>query len=126
MNPAIQETTRQFARIEALAEDILTQKIELTSCDKKRNSNREALTSLRRPSLQNISTGEKDKIWFCAGDFFLRLSSSQSQKLLQQDQKDLDERIEQIRVDMKQNMDMLAELEGRETPSERGFWLQKI
>eukprot|EP01135_Chromosphaera_perkinsii_P010732 Nk52_evm11s2209 gene=Nk52_evmTU11s2209 len=112
--------TKEFQSRELLGEEILVHKQEIIAYDRKRNANREALGTFRRGEL-----GESgDKVWLCLGDNFVRMKQSQVENLLKEEQVSLDAEVNRLRDGLKKKMDALAELEGREKPTDRGFGLK--
>ncbi|KAI8339871.1 hypothetical protein BC941DRAFT_418794 [Chlamydoabsidia padenii] len=105
-----------FAKKEHLAEDIIINKQTLIDFDRKRNSNRESLTQLKK----NLK--DEKKVWVNFGDMFIRLPTKDAQGVIEQDQKTLTDKIDQTRKLVKDNMMELERLEGKKTM--QGFDLE--
>ncbi|KAI8991607.1 p53 and DNA damage-regulated protein 1-like protein [Mycotypha africana] len=91
---------------EHLAEEILINKQAIIDFDRKRNSNREALTQLKR-------IPEEKKVWTFFGDMFIKLPSEKTRTLIQKDQELLDEKVDKARSVMKENAMELQKMEGK-------------
>ncbi|CAO3698566.1 unnamed protein product [Rhizopus microsporus] len=94
-----------LAEKEHLAEEILINKQAVIDFDRKRNSNREALSHIKK-------TDEK-KLWTFFGDMFIKLPTDKTKELIQKDQSLLDEKIEEARNKMKVNAAKIQEIEGK-------------
>ncbi|KAI8584683.1 hypothetical protein K450DRAFT_217492, partial [Umbelopsis ramanniana AG] len=99
------ELVQALAQRETLAEDILTDKELIIDSDRKRNSNREALTSMRK------KLANEQKLWVNMGDMFIKLPKKDIQVMIEDDQKKLDEEIEKRRDTMKKKAMKLDQLE---------------
>ncbi|XP_057296403.1 p53 and DNA damage-regulated protein 1-like [Hydractinia symbiolongicarpus] len=109
-------TLKTITEIEELAEDILTDRAQIIDCDKKRNSNREALQELKKT--------KDNKHWFCIGNLFLKVPISNTVKMLQKDQETLDNEVKKIHNGLKPKVKKLHELEG--LPDVKGFDLTSV
>ncbi|KAG2174662.1 hypothetical protein INT44_006926, partial [Umbelopsis vinacea] len=108
------ELVQALAQRETLAEDILTDKELIVDSDRKRNSNREALTNMRK------KLANEQKLWVNMGDMFIKLPKKDIQVMIedgkksikqQSHQKKLDEEIEKRRDTMKKKAMKLDQLE---------------
>ena len=121
MDPLMQSLSTELSiktitEIEELAEEIMTDKAQIIDCDKKRNSNREALRTLKSSCA--------NKEWFCIGNLFIKVSRNTSVKILEDDQTLLDEQTQQIQNGLKAKIKTLHQLEGRQDV--KGFDLKNI
>ncbi|KAI9473923.1 MAG: hypothetical protein EXX96DRAFT_621551 [Benjaminiella poitrasii] len=96
---------KTLAEKEHLAEEILINKQAVIDYDRKRNSNREALTQLKKI--------DDKKTWTFFGDMFVKLPTEDAKSLIERDQKLLDEKIDTARGIMKQNTIAIQEMEGK-------------
>ncbi|KAF7725702.1 p53 and DNA damage-regulated protein 1 [Apophysomyces ossiformis] len=87
-------------------EDIFINKQLIIDHDRKRNGNREALNQIKKLS------GEK-KLWMNLGDMFIKLPVENTKSVIEQDQKSLDNSINEARTAMKEKMTELDRLEGK-------------
>lgn len=94
----------------------LKTKSQIIDCDKKRNSNREALQELKKT--------EDNKHWFCIGNLFLKVPISNTVYMLQKDQETLDNEVKKIHNGLKPKVKKLHELEG--LPDVKGFDLTSV
>ncbi|XP_031569390.1 p53 and DNA damage-regulated protein 1-like [Actinia tenebrosa] len=107
----------KFAEIEELASEILSDREQIVELDRKRNSNREALRALKKKS-------QGEKSWVCFGNTFMKLSDSKTKEMLEQDQKNVNEELENLRKELKPKVAKLHELEG--LPEVKGFNLSSM
>ncbi|CAM0140615.1 p53 and DNA damage-regulated protein 1 [Umbelopsis sp. WA50703] len=112
------ELIQELAKKETLAEDILTDKQLIIDSDRKRNTNREALTNIRK-KLNN-----EKKLWINMGDMFIKLPKDDVKNMIEEDQKKLDEEIESRRDMVRQKAMKLDQLENGQQTS--GFDLQGL
>lgn len=107
---------KTITEIEELAEEIMTDKAQMIDCDKKRNINREAIRALKK--------SPSDKEWFCIGNLFVKLTHDSSVKIIEDDQKLLDDQTYKLQDNLKSKVKKLHELEGGK--SVEGFNLKSI
>ncbi|KAJ2660994.1 hypothetical protein IWW48_002699 [Coemansia sp. RSA 1200] len=102
------------ARIEALAEDILTDKQLSVDYDRRRQETREALRKLRHQT-QNVRPNSRlATTTINMGDFFLEVPAARAQIIVEAAQKELDGAIDDVRQRLKKKVELLARLEGDE------------
>ncbi|XP_014253053.1 p53 and DNA damage-regulated protein 1 [Cimex lectularius] len=99
----LQKSLRELVGIESLAEEILRDKAEVVSIDKKRNSNREGIRQL-------MKSNEK-KTWMTLGPILVKMPSDKVRNMLEKDQKVLDIEINKVRSDLKVKVNKLRDLE---------------
>ncbi|GAB5585321.1 hypothetical protein Unana1_00221 [Umbelopsis nana] len=121
------DLVQELAKRETLAEDILTDKQLIIDSDRKRNTNREALTNIRKklvdgrlPAKVLIDCEAKmtydeslieQKLWINIGDMFIKLPKKDIQNMIEEDQKKLDQEIERRRNMVKKRALKLDQLE---------------
>ncbi|KAJ2910209.1 hypothetical protein GGI21_001097 [Coemansia aciculifera] len=108
------EAVEYQAKIEALAEDILTDKQLSVDYDRKRQENREALRSLRERAQKTKPGSALATTAINMGDFFVQLPLPKAQKMMEEAQVELDKAIEDVRQRLKKKVRLLGELEGDE------------
>ena len=109
-------TLSTVTEIEELAEEILTDRAHIISCDKKRNANREALRA--------IKVNPCEKRWVCFGNLFIKLSNDHSVSLIKNDQEFLEKELSKVHDALKPKVKKLHNLEG--LPDVKGFDLKGI
>ncbi|KAI8887395.1 hypothetical protein K501DRAFT_330624 [Backusella circina FSU 941] len=107
-----------FAEKEHLAEEIIFNKQLVVDYDRKRNSNREALTQIKK------KVGDEKKLWTFFGDMFIKLPTEKTKELIEKDQASLNENIDIARTAMKSSAQKLEVLEGRNNM--KGFNLASL
>ncbi|XP_068696866.1 p53 and DNA damage-regulated protein 1-like isoform X2 [Montipora foliosa] len=110
---------QKFTELEELAEEIMGDKHQIVELDKRRNTNREAIRVLTKMDAKFAK-----KSWVCIGNIFVKLPNSHAHEMLQQDQKNLDGEISNLREDLKPKVSKLHELEG--LPEVKGFDLTSL
>jgi len=105
-----------LVELEGTAEELLAQKSEIIQLDKKRNDNRVGLRHL-------IKTKDKTS-WLVMGNTFFRFETKEAKKILEEDQRALDQEINTVRKGMSKKMDKMRDLEGR--PPLKGFNLKPL
>lgn len=118
----MEELTKQLAKIELTADDIIDTKQQIVSFDAKRHKTREALNRLKDQRAQ--SSGRSIKHWICVGDMFVRLNSNDTRNLIVEDQYQIDQGIERLRDELKEKVNELNILEGK--PEIVGFNLKPL
>lgn len=102
----MESVLRLYARIDAVASEILSDKQQITELDAKRNQNREAIRQLK-------SSAVDKKSWMCFDNTFLQLGSGKCLKMLEEDQKMLDLEVNKLREGLKGKVTILHEMEGQ-------------
>ncbi|KAF9382278.1 p53 and DNA damage-regulated protein 1 [Podila verticillata] len=105
---------------ELIAEDILTNKNLIVDYDRKRNSNREALSKLKK------DLSEEKKVWVNLGDMFIKMPKENVETMIKKDQDTLDSEINDIRQTMKEKVVELEKLEGGDGSKSRAFQLNAM
>lgn len=111
----MESVLRLYARIDAVASEILSDKQQITELDAKRNQNREAIRQLK-------SSAVDKKSWMCFDNTFLQLGSGKCLKMLEEDQKMLDLEVNKLREGLKGKVTILHEMEG--SKAMKGFNLK--
>ena len=109
--------------IEKTAEDILTKKQEIIDLDRKRNSNREAIRALEASAKVHYKKDDS-KCWLAMGNSFFRLPNKNAVNMLKNDQIKLDNSVNKLRSDLRDEVILLREKEGKEEL--KGFGLKAI
>ncbi|KAF9295819.1 p53 and DNA damage-regulated protein 1 [Mortierella antarctica] len=105
---------------ELIAEDILTNKNLIVDYDRKRNSNREALSKLKK------DLSEEKKVWVNLGDMFIKMPKENVETMIKKDQDTLNTEIDDIRQSMKEKVVELEKLEGGDGSKSRAFQLNAM
>ncbi|KAF9320157.1 p53 and DNA damage-regulated protein 1 [Podila horticola] len=105
---------------ELIAEDILTNKNLIVEYDRKRNSNREALSKLKK------DLSEEKKVWVNLGDMFVKMPKENIETMIKKDQDTLNTEIDDIRQTMKEKVVELEKLEGGDGSKSRAFQLNAM
>ncbi|KAJ1916271.1 DNA-directed RNA polymerase III complex subunit Rpc25, partial [Mycoemilia scoparia] len=92
------------AQVETLAEDILTDKQLSVDYDKRRNENRQAIRALKKPDFGKKAT-------LNMGEFFIDLPKTKAIKIVEEDQKELEKAINDVRDRIKEKTQKLYNLE---------------
>ncbi|XP_063238545.1 p53 and DNA damage-regulated protein 1 isoform X3 [Bacillus rossius redtenbacheri] len=100
----VQQNLKYLSEVEALAEEILVDRSEIVSLDRRRNEVREGLRALARRD-----PGEK--VWVSVGSVLTRLPASEAKQFLQKDQVQLDVQVNKLRSDLKVKVNSLRDLE---------------
>lgn len=106
-----EELVEEYAKIDIIAEEILTEKHQIVDLDAKRNKCREAARSLRKQH-PNVHKN-KSKSWVCFGNTFIKIDTSECISMLESDQKTLDKEIDDLRDGLKPKVAKLHKMEGR-------------
>ncbi|KAF9426691.1 p53 and DNA damage-regulated protein 1 [Podila epigama] len=114
------EYVSNFQQRELIAEDILTNKNLIVDYDRKRNSNREALSKLKK------ELAEEKKVWVNLGDMFIKMPKQNVETMIKKDQETLDTEIADIRQTMKEQVVELEKLEGGDGSRTRAFQLNAM
>ncbi|KAJ2546497.1 hypothetical protein EV175_005578 [Coemansia sp. RSA 1933] len=109
------DVVERQSKIEALAEDILTDKQLSIDYDRKRQENREALNKLRKKT-KSVRPGSRlATTTINMGDFFLDVPAAKAQSMVEGAQTELDGAINDVRQRLKKKVELLAQLEGDES-----------
>lgn len=93
---------------ELLGDTVLRERGEMIEMDRTRQRNREALNELRRRK----AAGERSA-YVCIGEQFIKFDMDKAMAMLQQDQVEVNERIETLRRQVKIHVQQLYEMENR-------------
>ncbi|KAM8945766.1 p53 and DNA damage-regulated protein 1 [Pelodytes ibericus] len=104
--------------VEAIAEDVLSDRRQIVDLDMKRNQNREALRALSRDSVQH------EKVTVCFGNMFIQLPKNKTKEMIERDQEQLDMEINKLRTNLKMKVNQLYEAQGK--PELKGFNLTPL
>ncbi|KAF8940717.1 p53 and DNA damage-regulated protein 1 [Dissophora ornata] len=88
--------------------------------DRRRNSNREALTKLKK------DLSQEKKVWVNLGDLFIKLPKQNVETIIKRDQETLDAEIEDVREIMKEKVVELEKLEGGDGSKAKAFQLKAM
>ncbi|EDO37037.1 predicted protein [Nematostella vectensis] len=108
---------QKLVELEERANEILTDRQQIVELDRKRNSNREALSALNKKS-----TG--DKSWVCFGNMFMKLPDSKTKDMIIQDQRIVEQELQTLRTNLKEKVAELHKLEGLQEV--KGFNLKPV
>ncbi|KAF8946458.1 p53 and DNA damage-regulated protein 1, partial [Entomortierella lignicola] len=109
-----------FQKRELVAEEILTNRELIVDYDRRRNSNREALSKLKK------ELSQEKKIWVNLGDMFVKLPKQNVETMIKKDQATLDSEISDIRDVMKEKVVELEKLEGGDGSKAKAFQLKAM
>eukprot|EP01134_Creolimax_fragrantissima_P003581 CFRG3581T1 len=99
------------SRVEMVSEEILEAKEQITSFDRRRNTNREALGAFRRNEIR------PGKMWFSVDNLFIKMPQADGKRLIENDQKVLTDEIEKLRETMREKTMELQKYEGTHVSS---------
>lgn len=108
---------RHLTDIEVVAEDILAKRREVIDLDRQKNKTREAIRALQKDK-------HGEKTWLCAGKMFLKVEKSKAIKSLDEDYRELDKEINNVRSELKPKVNKLRDLEKKEEL--KGFSLNPL
>ncbi|KAJ6225671.1 hypothetical protein RDWZM_004216 [Blomia tropicalis] len=91
---------------EVLGEKVLRDRDEVVQMDRIRNKNREALNALKNKA-------EDDSVYLCTGNMFFKHRIKTARKLIQDDQTNVNDHIETLRRQIKNNVQKLQEIEDK-------------
>ncbi|KAF9173114.1 p53 and DNA damage-regulated protein 1 [Mortierella sp. AD011] len=114
------ELLSNFQKRELVAEEILTNKELIVDYDRRRNSNREALSKLKKELTQ------EKKVWVNMGDMFVKLPKQNVETMIKKDQETLDSEISDIRELMKEKVVELEKLEGGDGSRAKSYQLKAM
>ncbi|XP_047487601.1 p53 and DNA damage-regulated protein 1-like isoform X2 [Penaeus chinensis] len=103
---------QQLEEVEAAAEDVISDRQEIVTLDRRRNTNREALRQLKTNKLACQSTGNKS--WICVGNMFLKLPNTVVVDCIEKEQKQLDTEINNLRNGLRSKVNHLNDLEAKQ------------
>lgn len=106
------EQVEHQSRVEALAEDILTDKQLSIDYDCRRQENREALRQLHSQIKTTPEGSFADTTSINLGGFFLQVSLCKAAKLVESSQAELETAIEDVQMRLKKKLQLIGELEG--------------
>uniref|UniRef100_A0A6B2LQK1 Uncharacterized protein n=1 Tax=Arcella intermedia TaxID=1963864 RepID=A0A6B2LQK1_9EUKA len=112
------EVKKVLMEMEELGEDVITDKQQLVDFDRRRQHNREALRFLKEEQT------DKDQ-WLFLGSFFLKKKKQDVIKIINTDQKTMDEEGERVQQSIKAKTTKLHQLEGRANEV-KGFNLKPL
>jgi len=112
-----------LADVEEAAEEVMSARQEIIDLDRKRNSNREAIRALEKMAKDHYK-GDSSKAWLAMGNSFFRLPNKGAVEMLRTDQTNLDISVNKLRSELKDKVNRLRELEGRE--GLKGFGLKAL
>ncbi|KAJ2616235.1 hypothetical protein H4S08_000864 [Coemansia sp. RSA 1365] len=98
-------------RVEALAEDILTDKQLAIDYDRKRQENREAIRRLEEHAQKIKPTSRLATSTVNMGDFFIVVPTKKAQDMVGGAQKELEQAIQDVQQRLKKKVKLLGELE---------------
>lgn len=119
----MEELTKLLTSIELTADDIVDTKQQLINLDARRHKTREALNTVKE-QLKNKNTNTNKKHWVCVGDMFIRLNTNDTRNTILDDQYHTEQGVEKLRVELKEKVDKLRQLEGK--PELTGFHLKPL
>jgi len=114
---------RLFEDLESAGEKVLSDRQEVVDLDRRRNSNRQAIRALQQSSKAQYK-GDLSKTWIAVGNTFLKIPTSNAKNMLESDQKLLDISVNKLRSKLKDDVNRLRDLEGKEEL--KGFGLQAL
>ncbi|KAF9352405.1 p53 and DNA damage-regulated protein 1 [Mortierella sp. AD094] len=93
---------------------------QIVDYDRRRNSNREALSKLKKELVQ------EKKVWVNLGDMFVKLPKQNVETMIKKDQETLDSEISDIRELMKEKVVELEKLEGGDGSKAKAYQLKAM
>ncbi|XP_064403434.1 p53 and DNA damage-regulated protein 1-like isoform X2 [Halichondria panicea] len=107
----VDELIKEYAAVDAVAVDIISDKHQMVDLDAKRNKTREALRQLK--STHSSAKKEASKSWVCFGNTFIKMHTTECVQLLEKDQTLLTSEIDEIQRGLKPKVAELNKMEGR-------------
>ncbi|KAI8808744.1 hypothetical protein BJ742DRAFT_771799 [Cladochytrium replicatum] len=110
------ERLKGQAEIEAIAESILTDRQLIVDLDRRRNSYREAISTLRKQE-KEASSGTppaSGKVWFLSDTLFVKTPRASAMAQIEEGLKRIDEEISEARKRIKSQAIELEQLENRD------------
>ncbi|KAI8599730.1 hypothetical protein EDD21DRAFT_379052 [Dissophora ornata] len=120
MHIFVKKNNQDFQKREIVAEEILVNRELIVDYDRRRNSNREALTKLKK------DLSQEKKVWVNLGDLFIKLPKQNVETIIKRDQETLDAEIEDVREIMKEKVVELEKLEGGDGSKAKAFQLKAM
>eukprot|EP01102_Stenamoeba_stenopodia_P017963 TRINITY_DN6519_c0_g1_i1.p1 TRINITY_DN6519_c0_g1~~TRINITY_DN6519_c0_g1_i1.p1 ORF type:complete len:171 (+),score=47.06 TRINITY_DN6519_c0_g1_i1:178-690(+) len=108
-----QEVVDVLIETEKLAEDVVLNEQQTIELDKRRQRNRECLSSLKKQPPR--SSDKIPKTWICAGDFFIKMPTDKAIDFITDDQLRITSEINNLREQTKDKMLKLHEMERQST-----------
>ncbi|XP_075680386.1 pdrg1 prefoldin-like subunit [Dermatophagoides pteronyssinus] len=96
---------------ESIGESILNDRTEIINLDRIRQKNREALTAIKNH--YNHGDDDGQNIYICMGNMFIKHPIKRARSLIQRDQNIVNEQIEILHKNVKNNVEKIQELEGK-------------
>ncbi|KAK8379182.1 hypothetical protein O3P69_019198 [Scylla paramamosain] len=107
------EVVQQYLEeVEAAAEDVLSDRQEIITLDRRRNTNREALRQLAGDG--GAGKGPDSRMWICVGNMFLRMPRGFVKDSIEKEQKHLDTEINNLRNGLRSKVNLLNDLEHKQ------------
>ncbi|XP_045119193.1 p53 and DNA damage-regulated protein 1-like isoform X2 [Portunus trituberculatus] len=107
------EVVQQYLEeVEAAAEDILSDRQEIITLDRRRNTNREALRQLAGDG--GAGKAGDSRMWICVGNMFLRMPTGFVKNSIEKEQKHLDSEINNLRNSLHTKVNLLNDLEHKQ------------
>ncbi|XP_042874982.1 p53 and DNA damage-regulated protein 1-like isoform X2 [Penaeus japonicus] len=103
---------QHLEEVEAAAEDVISDRQEIVTLDRRRNTNREALRHLKTNKLASQSTSNKS--WICVGNMFFKLPNTVVVDCIEKEQKQLDTEINNLRNGLRSKVNHLNDLEAKQ------------
>ncbi|XP_045599952.1 p53 and DNA damage-regulated protein 1 isoform X2 [Procambarus clarkii] len=103
---------KYLEEVEAAAEEVICDRQEIITLDRRRNTNREALRQLRNNNLTGHSL--TSKTWICVGNMFIRMPKNQVTENIEKEQKQLDTEINNLRNGLCSKVNYLNDLEHKQ------------
>ncbi|UXI23252.1 Blot13 allergen [Sarcoptes scabiei] len=97
METEIHDVLDRLRESETIGESVLRDRSEIVQLDRIRQKNREALTALKK-------SDPNDSIYLCIGNMFIKHHNQRAQSLIQQEQKQIDEHLEKLYKQVKDNV----------------------
>lgn len=112
-----QRLLEHLSKVEAIAEDILTDKQKLVNLDRHRNQTREAMRIIQKDK-------SKSKHWVCLNNMFIKMDKSSVTKLLDKDFDETALEISKTQKELKPKVDHLRGMEKKDPL--QGFNLEPL
>jgi hypothetical protein len=114
-------TTQVLLDMERTAQVVINQRQQIIEYDKQRQSNREAITALKKvaPSASrfpSVSSAKRPPIerdsWYLLGNCFIQMPTTQVIDILSTEQQHIEQELEKTNRELKKNVEQLLLLEG--------------
>ncbi|XP_042208945.1 p53 and DNA damage-regulated protein 1-like isoform X2 [Homarus americanus] len=112
MSKSPEVVQKYLEEVETAAEEVISDRQEIITLDRRRNTNREALRQLRTNDL--ISSSPAAKTWICVGNMFLKIPKSLAIENIDKEQKQLDTEINNLRNGLRGKVNALNDLEHKQ------------